>query len=525
MGVISNLLERRATKQTGGNPASPAYWVQKLFGAGGMDTAAGIAVDEDKALTHTPFWAAVNIISGAIGAMPLITYKRLQPRGKERAFEHSNYSLLHDDANPFMSAQILRETLMGHVLTGGNGYAEIQRDGAGRAVSLWPLLPDRTTPKVITFQGERTVVYETQAIADGQQGRKVQIPWSDVLHIPGLGFDGLKGYSVVEYHKESIALGMGVKKYGAKFFGNGAKPGGVLEHPGKLNEEQLKQLREDWNAKHEGLDNAERTAILTGGMKFHATGIEPEKAQALETQKFAVNDVARMFQIPPHMLADLDRATFSNIEQQAIEFLTLTLDKWLVKWENECRRKLFSTRDKLYFPQFLREALLRGDTLNRYRAYAIGKTSGFLSTNDIHDAENMNPIEGGDVYLDPMNMKPAGSEAMRTLLQDTWQRLIRREVGALRKAAGKDGFAEFVGDFYGKHQRHICSMLSPVLGVARGLAEGERLAAVESRRYVEEQSRRLLGTEAVEQVLREMEETFAGRLTERMLKGTNHDAL
>ncbi len=498
MGAISNLFDRRATKVTGSHPSSPDYWVQKLMG-GGSATDAGINIDHNNALTYTPFWAAVNIIAGAVGSLPLVTYRRLKPRGKQRAPSHPAYKLLHDRVNDFISAQIFRETLMAHTLTYGNGYAEIERNGTGKPINLWPLLPNRVVPKVGIKDGKDWLWYEVTL----KDGSKKPLPYFNVLHIPGLGFDGLKGYSVVEFHKNALGLGMAVKKFGSKFFANGARPGGVLEHPKKLDDKGFNRLRKQWNEVHEGLDNTERFAILEEDMKWHETSTDPTSAQALETQKFSVTDVARMFQIPPHMLAEMDRATFNNIENQGIMFLTMTLYRWLRKWENECNYKLFGEETRGHvFCEFLTAAFLRGDTKKRYDAYHKGRQGGWLSVNDIRDMENQNPIEGGDVYLSPLNMKPAGqdgddddsqdedkdakdgqvdeknsrsivrveriAESFTPLLGDAISRLHKKELNDAGRARDKnpDAFDKWVQQYYtpsGNFAENFLSAIAPTI--------------------------------------------------------------
>jgi HK97 family phage portal protein len=388
-------------KFTGGNPASPQYWVRKMLGAA-EESSSGIEVDEDSALRHSPVWAAVNIIAGTIGALPLKVYRRLE-KGKEVQPSHPIYRLLHDQPNPFMDALTFRELLQGHVLTWGNGYAEIQWTGRGDPIALWPLLPDRTEPQL---NEKKELIYR---VLDRQTQRQAILPASSVLHIRGLGFDGLKGYSPIRYHIEAIGLGVATKRYGARFFGNGAQPGGILEHPGIVAEDKRKRMKESWEEAHQGLEQSHRIAILEDGMKWHQVGVSPEDAQAIETQKFSVSDIARIYQVPLHMLAELDRATFNNIEHQKIEFLAMTLYRWLRKWEIECGLKLFSETERTeYFAEFVTDALLRGDTPSRYAAYQSAVFAGWMTRNEVRAKENLNPLDGLDEPLEPENTRPAG---------------------------------------------------------------------------------------------------------------------
>lgn len=472
MGAITEFLERRATWITGGSPQTPQYWVKKLFGV--TESKSGIQIDEDIALTYSAVWAAVNIIAGAIGFLPLKTYRR---RGDDRELDirHRAYKLMHDRPNPFMDALTFRETLQGHCLTWGNGYAEIQRDGAFNPLALWPLLPNRVEPQVIDG---KTVQYKVTL----PDGGTVYLPYINVLHIKGLGFDGIKGYSVIRYSNESIAFGLAAEQYGAGFFGNDSRPGGVLEHPQSLSKEAQERLTESWEAKHQALSKKHRVAILEEGMKWHQIGIPPEEAQFLQTRKFQVADVARWYQIPLHFLSELDKATFSNIEHQGIEFVTFTLARWLKRWELECNYKLLKTAEyPTHFFEFLVDALLRGDIKTRYDAYRLGRIGGFLSINDIRKKENMNTVDGGDTYLEPLNYKPAGEPwpepkpgssvsrrlSERELLEHTWERILTKEARALRTAIKKpESFGSRAEEFYGKLAEHLETVFEPVL---RGL--------------------------------------------------------
>jgi len=330
MGAICKLLDRsiEAKRSTTSNPAQ--WFIDWI---GGSETSSGVKVNAQTALKYTPFWAAVRIITSTIASLPFIVYSRLDNGGKDRQTGHRVYSLLHDRPNEYMDAIAFLETRQAHVLTYGNGYAEIQRDGAGRPVALWPLLPDRTT-RIIK---DGKPYYEVRLPVGGQ----VYLEDYNVLHIKGLGFDGYTGYNVVDYHKEAIAYGIAVKEYGARFFSGDASPGGVLEHPAALSDTAKKHLEESWNAGHTGLKQAHRMAILEEGMKWTQQGVDPKQAQALEVQKYTVDDCSRIFQIPPHMLGSMDRATFNNIEEQNLKFLAMTMLYWFRKWEQECNYKLF----------------------------------------------------------------------------------------------------------------------------------------------------------------------------------------
>ena len=229
-----------------------------------------------------------------------------------------------------------------------------------------------------------------------------------MLHIPGLGFDGLVGYSPIAMAKNAIGMAIACEEYGAKFFANGAAPGGVLEHPGTIKDPQ--RVRESWQSTFGGSGNANKIAVLEEGMKYTPIGISPEQAQFLETRKFQINEIARIFRVPPHMVGDLEKSSFSNIEQQSLEFVKYTLDPWVIRWEQSIQRTLLSKDEKAaYFVKFNLEGLLRGDYQSRMNGYAIGRQNGWMSANDIRELENLDRIpaeDGGDLYLINGNMLP-----------------------------------------------------------------------------------------------------------------------
>ncbi|MFH1603742.1 MAG: phage portal protein [Pseudomonadota bacterium] len=491
MGAICDLVEKRT------GVANPAKWLVDLIGGG--PSLSGVSVNETKALGYSPVWAAINIIAGAVGTLPFIVYRNLANGGKEKAKTNRNYNLVRYRPNPYMDALTFRETLQGHVLTWGNGYAEIERDAVNRPVNLWPLRPDRM--KLEMRGGELWYVQRMPA------GEEVGLPAMNVLHIKGLGFDGFQGYSPIKTHMESIGLGMGAERYGASFFGNASRPAGVLQHPGHMSDDAQERLRNSWNAAHQGLGKQFRMAILEEGMEWKQIGIPPEEAQFIETRRFQIGDAARIYQVPPHMLGDLERATFSNIENQGIAFVTQTLMRWLTRWELECDYKLFSLEQSTYFTEFLVEGLLRGDTQSRYQAYATGRQWGWLSANDVRERENMNPVEGGDEYLVPMNMglaKDLGKEpepppdlpppeeppaepqpnreqivtANRAALLALCERIVHKEVNAMGRAAKRPDFGQRVAAFYTAHPQHIAAVLKPaVLSFAQSI-DGQAIAKI-----------------------------------------------
>jgi len=357
-------------------------------------TASGKTVNERTAMQTTAVYACVRILAETIASLPLNVY-RSTDNGKEKAIDHPLYYLLHDEPNPEMTSFVFRETLMSHLLLWGNAYAQIIRDGRGRVLALYPLLPDRMT---VDRKPDGQLYYEYRKDA----GYVILRP-EDILHIPGLGFDGLVGYSPIAMAKNSIGMAIATEEYGAKFFANGANPGGVLEHPGVVKDPA--RIRESWNAVYQGSGNAHRVAVLEEGMKFQPIGIPPEQAQFLETRKFQTEEICRIFRVPPHLVANLDKATFSNIEHQSISFVVHTIRPWLVRLEQGLNKGLLSQSEKgQYFVGFVVDGLLRGDYSSRMQGYAVGIQNGFLSPNDVRTLENMNTIEHGDIYAMNGNM-------------------------------------------------------------------------------------------------------------------------
>lgn len=383
MGLITNMFQNKS----GSSLSNPAKWLVEMFG--GQETASGTQVNEHTANHYSAYYACVRIISETVALLPLPLYRRIPTGGKERAPNHPLYTVLHDVSNSEMTSFTLRETLQGHLCTWGNCYAEIEYNGAGQVIGLWPLRPDMTWPE--RDPTTRRIVYKT--VIDDEQ---ITLPFERVFHIPGFGFDGLRGYSPVQLFRENIGMGLATEEYGARFFGNGAKPGGVLEHPSKLKDEAKDYLRKSWNEMHQGLSRQHRIAVLEEGMTYKQIGIPPEDAQFLDTRKFQRNEMAMIFRVPPHMLADLDRATFNNIENMDIGFVKHTMLPWLKRWEQTISMRLLTPMSrKSFFAEFLVEGLLRGDIKSRYEAYQIAIQNGVMNADEWRELENMNPQPDG----------------------------------------------------------------------------------------------------------------------------------
>lgn len=404
MGILSGLFRSRdkPTDRTAGSSYS--------FFLGG--TSSGKYVTERSAMQMTAVYCCVRILSEAVASLPLQFYRYTDDGGKEKAVDHPLYFLLHDEPNPEMTSFIFRETLMTHLLLWGNAYSQIIRNGKGEVVALYPLMPDRM--KVDRDEHGRLYYEYTVYDADDVDGRKgtnkvgrtVRLQPHDVLHIPGLGFDGLVGYSPIAMAKNAIGLAIATEEYGSKFFANGAAPSGVLEHPGTIKDPS--KVRESWQATFGGSGNANKIAVLEEGMKYTPISISPEQAQFLETRKFQIDEIARIFRVPPHMIGDLEKSSFNNIEQQSLEFVKYTLDPWVSRWEQAMVRALLTPDEKKkYFFKFNVDGLLRGDYQSRMNGYATARQNGWMSANDIRELENLDRIpaeQGGDLYLINGNM-------------------------------------------------------------------------------------------------------------------------
>lgn len=393
-GIIASLMRRDLT------PTSAWGLIQSLRSVYSPVSVAGTTVRPDTAMRCAAVFACVRGIAETVASLPLPVYRRLAGGGKERAPMHPLYRVLHDQANPEMTAMELREVLVGHACLWGHAYTEIELDGAGNVAALWPLRPDRTWAER-DEQGQLWYVTEIERL-----GARVALPAYRVWHT-----QGFMGLSPIAQAREAIGLALAAEEYGARFFSNDSRPGGVLKTAKTLSPAAADRLKASWEAAHSGLSKAHRVAVLEEGVEWQQVGIPPEDAQYLETRKYQVAEIARIFRVPLHMIADLDRATFSNIEQQSIEFVVHCIRPWLVRFEQSIKRDLFTERDRAdYFAEHVVDGLLRGDVASRYQAYAIGRQWGWLSADDIRELENMNPLPDGSgkIYLTPMNMIPAG---------------------------------------------------------------------------------------------------------------------
>lgn len=507
--------ERQATL------ARPPVWLRDALGA--APTASGVAVNEETAMRISAVYACVRVLSESVAMLPLKLYRR-DGRARELASGHPLYRVLHRRPNRLMSAMQLREVMMVHLALWGNAYCEIQRDGAGQVVGLWPIPPHRVQV-IRDHEGKeprrRYKVDGTGRLFDEEE----------IFHVAGMGFDGYEGKSPIRLFREGLGIAVSAEAYGARFFANDARPGVVLTHPGVLGEVAYQRLRADHNAMHQGTANAYRLSILEEGMDVKTVSLPPGDAQFIETRTFQKREIASIYRVPAHMIGDLERATFSNIEHLGIEFVVHTLQPWLVRIEQAVQLQLLDEREQEdYYAEHLVDGLLRGDIQSRYQAYVHGRNWGWLSANDIRELENLDPIEDGDVYLQPLNMVPAGTdlgglglgersipdapaqlsapqlpaprrearalpsryaeaEALEATLLAALERVIRREVRSIRAALEEhtaggvldaQGFGDWLVEFAEEHGAWMEGQMRPAfaaMAAAMAEAASEELGA------------------------------------------------
>jgi HK97 family phage portal protein len=407
-------------------------WNPSLWNMYAAQSVSGENVSEMNALTYSAVWNAVLLISGTVGSLPLHLMQRKEEK-KRIADDRGLYRIMHDQANPYMTAKAQRECLMSHVLTWGNGYAEIVRNGMGEVVELWPITPNRVKPEMT----ESEIYYRIQMTGEAD----IKLPREKVLHIPGLGFDGFMGYSVIAMARKSIGLGMAMETFGSLYFGNGTHPSIIVTHPGKLGDAAQKNLKSSLTEAHSGLGQSHRLLLLEEGMKVEKLGVPPNDSQFLESRQFQIPEVARWFNLPPHKLKDLTRSSFSNIESEQGSFYTDSILPWLVTLEQNYNMQLLTKGDKdlsgrgRYYFKHNVEGLLRANTTDRAAFYSTMLDKGVFSINEVREKEDMDPVEGGDIHLVPLNM---------TTLENAGKLPVQPETKAPPAAPNKGGEDEKV---------------------------------------------------------------------------------
>ena len=365
----------------------------------------GNFVDENTAMRNSAVYSCVRILSESIASLPLHVYE-YKDGGKEKAIKHPLYFLLHDAPNDEMTSFIFRETIMAHLLLWGNSYSQIIRDGKGKVVGLYPLLPDKMAVErndngVIQYRYRRYYEENPKLKDKGE----IIFSRADMLHIAGLGFDGIIGYSPIAMARNAIGLSIACESFGSKFFANGARPLGILKTPTLVKDPT--KLQESWQSMYGG-ENAGRVAVLEQGMEYQTISIPPDDAQFLQTRKFQIAEIARIFRVPLHFLNELDRATFSNIEQQSLEYVIYSLTPYITRIEQAMNKALFQPSERgKYFVKFNLSGLLRGDYASRVSGYCSLIQNGVMSINDVRELEDMNKIPADNGNF--MKLEQAGA--------------------------------------------------------------------------------------------------------------------
>lgn len=528
MGWLTQALQTRASSGI----SNPSNW---LFDAlGGSTTATGKRVNEDSALGHSPVWAAVRLVSETAASLPLMVYERLDPRGKRRASNHPLFPVLHDTVNERQTSFEWIETSVAHLMLRGNSYTSVERDRGNRIKALWILDPRYMR---VYARGNGDIMYSWEP--PDLDPIRALAGSGDILHIRGFAAgNGLMGLSPITLARESIGLGLSAEEYAARFFSNSTTPSGVLEHPDSLGEDAMKRLISSLD-RFRTVSNAHKTLVLEEGMKWHTVGVSPEDAQMLESRKFQVTEIARWFRVPPHKIADMEKATFSNIEQQSIEFVVDTMRPWLVRIEKAMHRDLLSPVERgKYFVEFLVDGLLRGDSKTRAESYAIGRQWGWLSANDVLEMENRNPIDGGDVYFAPLNMFPAddqpdgddphaqgGVDRVRRAGEDDRETIefraarsadLRRKIGAAMQPVFRDAALKVV-----RAERR--TLTGPVAALTDDAEALEKLQTIVARYYKTEGELAEFARKTVEPAVRSLGEAVSPIAVEEVGDEVEHD--
>lgn len=550
--IISRIVNLFETRQDRSDLLNPKQWLLDALGI--RTTKTGIKVTKESAMRNSAVYGCVRIISETIASLPLFVYERIK-NGKNKAIDHPLFYILHDKPNKDMTSFTHRETMLAHLLLWGNYYSQIIKNRLEEIKTLYPFLPDKI--KVEVKNNEVIYRYKNKLVKN-----------EDILHIPGLSFNGIIGKSPIGYAREAIGLGLALEQFGAEFFSSGTNISGVVEHPKSLSPKAYKNLADSLREKYAGLGKTHRLMLLEEGMKFAKTTIPPEDSQFIESRKYQVEDIARIFRVPLHLLQNLDKATFANIEHQSIDFVVHTIRPWLVRIEQAINTKLFNEKEiGKYFAEFKVDGLLRGDTLARYQSYHSARMDGWLSADDIRELENMNPLpdKQGEVYLVPLNMidvkqvgkftagrtvivkgeeirilpketessieierEKRGIRSARTrkrladsykgLFENVITRLVKREKVDILKMAKKtldkrdtQLFNEKLDQYYQKHRDFVRTHTRPVFNT---YAEAISLEAAEEIGYdLKPKSQRLADDVRIDKFIEEYQDSFNARYT------------
>jgi HK97 family phage portal protein len=474
---------RRAEDTTKTPAADADFWYGPV---GGGTSAAGVTVNTTSALSTSPFWAAATMLARDVAAAPCHMYRRLPGGGKERAPDHPLYDLLRYQPNVWQSAFDYWQTVMGHLLLRGNHVSAIIPGPRGWADQLIPLHPDHLeigcTFDPVVVQGVILKLprfwYEWRP---GGKSEKISFRQEDALHIRGFSLDGLTGVSVLTYARESIGLGLATEQYGARFFGQGSKPAGVLKTPNRLTDKAAEAMKKRWEAMHSGLSSAHRVAVLEEGVEWQQIGLTAEDSQFLQTREFGVREAARWTGVPAYRLQEAKTPTYASVYAYQVEYWEGPVRHWAVAIEQAIRRALIDA-DRTYFAEFLLESMLRGDPPSRSAFYHNAILDGWMTRNEVRERENLNRLPGLDEPLEPRNMAPAGTQGLpaqaQAILEEAAGRIVRKELAALRKIAqryarGATGWEEAVRQFYAHHAGLVRQALRLSASAAEAYISGQ----------------------------------------------------
>jgi len=502
MRIVPQWLQR---KENRASLANPDEFLARVFG--GADSNSGVSVTPDTALSNTAVLAAVERMSRAVASLPLMIYRRLPNGGRERDTSHRLWPILHDAPNDEHTALEFRQFQMANLLLRGNSFSYVERTNGGEAKALWPLRSDQISVE----RSKGNVIYTWTP----STGRGRPFMGYKIHHLRGLSRNGLTGLSPISLARESVGLGLAAEEFGARFFSGGANAGSVLKHPKTLSDGASKRLKASFDQAASGLSMSHKSILLEEGLDWQKMSVDPRDAQFIELRKFQTRDAARLFNIQPHLIGDLENATFTNIESQGIEFVVYTLAYWLKMFEQSIHRDLFTDADRqTHFVEFLVDGLLRGDVAARGEFYNKLFQMGAISRNEIRARENLNPVSGGDTFYIPMNMVAVGEDgtpivrgaaggapspqiragdprerrasdgtdtrrALRAGFAGLFAYETRKALRAERKQVMKEArrqidqrneqtFATWLDQFYASHEKFVNELVSPVY---RALAE------------------------------------------------------
>lgn len=480
-------LSYNASAKSGDRSPWGSFWFEPVPFNGSFGSIGG-----DAAMQLTAVYASVRVLAESISTLPFILYKTRKDGGKKRITKHWLYKLFARRPNSFQNPMEFREMMQGHLALRGNAFARIYGNAQGEVTDLIPVHPDRVQIEPLSATGWRYRVTNPDGSTD-------LVSRGEMFHIKGLSSDGIIGYNPIQLARKAIATGLAAQDYGNRFFQNDAKPGGWIEYPGQFKDDDTrKKWREQWQQSQSGV-NRNKTAVLEFGMKYHELTLSNDDAQFIETRKFSIVEIARIFRVPPHMIGDLEKATFSNIEQQSLEFVVHTLTPWLVRWEEAIRFNFIDDEDDLHV-EFPVLSMLRGDSAARKDYYHSGILDGWMTRNEARISESLDPLPGLDEPLRPLNMVEESSaeqiedgaaetpNSMKTIQQEpdarmfalasaAAERVARRETEMFFRAAKQDNWPEAIAAFYSKHAAFVSVALGVDSAAAASYCDSRRSQA------------------------------------------------